>query len=131
METGYKTRQRQAILDYMAKNADVHLSVDDIFEALRNAGESVGKTTVYRHVERLAQSGNVRKYRLDGCTCYQYQMGKNCNEHFHLKCSQCGKLYHLDCSFMSDLDTHIFEHHGFRMDNTKTVIYGICKGCIS
>ncbi len=129
MKTGYKTRQRQIIFDYMVKNADVHLTVDDVFDALRSTGESVGKTTVYRHMERLAENGEVRKYHLDKGTCYQYQAGADCKEHFHLKCSQCGKLYHLDCSFMNDLDLHIFEHHGFRIDNTQTVLYGVCKCC--
>ena len=130
-DTGYKTKQRQLILDYMMAHASEHVTVEEVFDALKSQGESVGKTTVYRHMEKLVAAGSVRKYHIEGGTsaCYQYQSGNACHEHFHLKCVSCGKLIHLDCDFMHGIDSHIFEHHGFRIDNTQTVFYGVCSGC--
>ena len=130
-DTSYRTKQRQAILEYMMANSDAHMTVDAVFDALRQSGASVGKTTVYRHMEKLVAAGVVRKYHIEGgtCACYQYQSGEQCSEHFHLKCLQCGKLIHLDCEFMHGIDTHILKHHGFRINNTRTVLYGICSGC--
>jgi len=130
-DTGYRTKQRQAILDYMIAHAAEHVTVEEVFDALKASGESVGKTTVYRHIEKLVAAGSVRKYHIEGGTsaCYQYHNSEACGEHFHLKCISCGKLVHLDCEFMHGIDAHIFEHHGFRIDNTQTVLYGVCKQC--
>ena len=47
----YNTRQRELILDYIKKNAKKHLTADDIADALKS--ENVGKTTVYRYLEKL------------------------------------------------------------------------------
>ena len=52
-----------------------------------------------------------------------------CLEHFHLKCIECGKLIHIDCNYMKSLDEHILQHHGFKVDNSRTVLYGICNSC--
>ncbi|MBQ1555500.1 MAG: transcriptional repressor, partial [Clostridia bacterium] len=52
-----------------------------------------------------------------------------CDRHFHLKCTACGRIIHLDCGFMSEFEKHIGEHHGFRVDNARTVIYGLCEAC--
>ena len=130
-DTGYRTKQRQVILSYLMEHASLHLTVDDVYDALKKQGETVGKTTVYRHMEKLVTTGKVRKYHIEGGTsaCYQYNGEETCHEHFHLKCISCGKLIHLDCEFMRGIDTHIFEHHGFRVDNRQTVLYGVCSGC--
>jgi len=131
IKSEYRTRQSQIILNYMISHASEHVTVDEIFDALKKQGEAVGKTTVYRHVEKLVAAGSVRKYHLEGGTsaCYQYHRSEACGEHFHLKCVSCGKLMHLNCEFMHEIDEHIFEHHGFRIDNTQTVLYGVCNQC--
>lgn len=58
----YNTRQRELILDYIKKNAKKHLTADDIADALK--AEQVGKTTVYRYLEKLCEQNIVRKFIL-------------------------------------------------------------------
>ena len=62
------------VFDILLENKDRHLTADEIFEKLRKSGESVGKTTIYRHLEKLCTSGEVRKFTGgDGdSACYQY-----------------------------------------------------------
>ena len=50
------------VFDILLENKDRHLTADEIFEKLRKSGESVGKTTIYRHLEKLCASGEVRKF---------------------------------------------------------------------
>ena len=87
----YNTKQSKMVFDILLENKDRHLTADEIFEKLRKSGESVGKTTIYRHLEKLCASGEVRKFTGgDGdSACYQYA-GKNaeCREHYHLKCTK-------------------------------------------
>ena len=34
-------------------------------------------------------------------------------KHLHLKCVQCGRIYHLDCHFMDEVRAHLMAEHGF------------------
>lgn len=129
----YNTKQSKMVFDILLENKDRHLTADEIFESLKEKGESVGKTTVYRHLEKLCASGEVRKFAGgDGdSACYQYA-GKNaeCREHYHLKCTECGKLIHAECNFLSELSAHIYNEHGFKIDGSRTVLYGVCGDCL-
>ncbi|MDE5583197.1 MAG: transcriptional repressor [Ruminococcus sp.] len=131
-DTGYKTRQKEKLLDYLINNSGRHTNVQEISAFLMSEGTPVGTATIYRQLDRLVDSGVVRRYNFDGKTgaCYQY-IGNSgrCHEHFHLKCTSCGQLIHLDCGRLSDISRHIAEHHGFFIDPSKTVFYGICPEC--
>ncbi len=131
-QKSYKTRQRTQILDCLIDNKSKHLTADEISVILKKQGNEVGKTTVYRSLEKLMEEGSVRKYICEEgkSACFQYvDDSENCHRHFHLKCIKCGKLIHLECDYLSDLEQHIFEHHKFTVDNTKTVLYGVCEEC--
>ena len=132
MEVGYKTRQRALILQFLSDNRERHLSVDEVFDYLRAQQSPVGKSTVYRCLDRLVSQGRARRYFLgDGArACYQYVDGQGaCREHFHLKCIGCGQLFHVSCERLDEIAAHVLEHHGFQVDHTKTVLYGLCAGC--
>lgn len=126
----YRTKQRELIIEYMKNCPLPHITAGDILLHLRNEGASVGAATVYRQLDRMVESGQVRKFQLSGGACYQYVgENENCREHFHLKCLGCGKLLHIDCDYLSTIAPHILEHHGFEVDNSKTVMYGLCGDC--
>ena len=132
MEKGYKTKQREKILEHIKDSMDKHITAAEIVAQLNEAGPAVGVATVYRYLDKLVELGYVRKYILDDKlgACYQYvHNNEDCDEHFHLKCVECGELFHISCDYMQGIDTHVLEHHGFRIDNTKTVLYGKCKSC--
>lgn len=131
-DSGYKTRQKEKILDYLVRNKEKHTNVQEISAFLTAEGTPVGTATIYRQLDKLIDSGTVRRYNFDGKTgaCYQYiENDSDCHEHFHLKCTVCGKLIHLNCERLSGIDRHIFEHHGFQIDPSQTVFYGKCSDC--
>lgn len=130
--TSYKTKQRDQILDCLIKNKDRHITADEILAALNGEEPLVGKTTVYRYLDKLVSRGIVRRYFIEGgrSACYQY-MEQNgvCNKHFHLKCVDCGQLFHLECDYLGEMDSHIRDQHDFHVDHSKTVLYGQCGSC--
>lgn len=128
---GYRTRQREIILDYLKSNAGGHSTVHDIMDYLYSQRLSVGQTTVYRYLDRLAAAGRVRRYPSpDGATCYQYvDEQEQCHSHYHLKCTACGRLIHLECDEIQHLASHIADKHGFKLDGCMTVFYGCCANC--
>jgi len=127
----YKTKQKTIILDYLKSNKNLHLTIDEICIALKNNNTPVGTSTVYRQIQKLVDEGIVTKYSIDSesGSCYQYN-DENKKMHFHLKCTECSELFHASCTFMESVDDHIFSHHGFKVDNSRTVFYGICQNCL-
>ncbi|MBQ6942852.1 MAG: transcriptional repressor [Ruminococcus sp.] len=133
-DSGYNTTQKEKLLDFLINNNDKHTSAQEIDNYLRSVGSPVGMATIYRQLDRLVEAGTVRKFVIDGKTsaCYQYIDNKQeCQEHFHLKCRSCGKLIHLNCNKLMDINSHIAQHHGFIVDSSQTVFYGICADCAS
>lgn len=131
-ETSYITKQGELILSFLKSEPGCHFTADDIIKALANSGNSVGKATVYRHLDKLIKQGRVRKYIVDGgsSACFEYiEEGQKCHEHYHLKCSSCGKLLHVKCEYLDEVSEHILGHHGFIISPEKTVLYGICEDC--
>lgn len=132
----YNTKQRELILKYLCGQEGKHIKVEDILEYLKNNDTPVGKSTVYRYLDSLVEQNIVRKYTVeDGKgACYQFIGSGNhyhCMEHYHLKCSSCGELFHISCKFMDKINEHILNEHNFMVDNSKTVFYGICVKCQS
>ena len=133
-DSGYKTKQKEKILDYLIRNKEKHTNVQEIITFLTAEGNPIGTATIYRQLDKLVDCGMVRRYNFDGKTgaCYHYIENKEeCHEHFHLKCTICGKLIHLNCDRLSNINRHIFEKHGFQVDPSQTVFYGKCSECLS
>lgn len=130
MRREYSTRQKRDMLQFLTENPLKHYTIDALHGALREAGVSAGKTTVYRFLEQLAEQGRARKYQKDGGFFYQYLGDQpNCDAHFHLMCRACGALYHVDCNLLSMLARHIRSAHGFTIDPKESVFSGICGAC--
>lgn len=128
----YNTRQKAAIMSCIETMKKEHFTVDMICSMLIKRKENVGRTTVYRYLEKLASSGFLRKYAAQKgeSVCYQVVDDERvCNEHFHLKCEKCGSLIHMECDELNVVAEHIKNHHGFCLNPLKTVIYGVCEGC--
>lgn len=129
----YKTKQREAILDYIASLGGSHVTAVQIMEHFGNKDISIGRTTVYRHLDKLTESGKVRKYTIDGISgaCYQYVDNENdCRERLHLKCEDCGELFHLRSNMPNEVQQHIFDEHSFKVNTMKIILYGKCESCL-
>lgn len=128
----YNTKQKKLVLDIIKKNPDKQFSCDEITFLLMQQGTPVGKTTVYRQLEKLVSDGKLKKLNAPNSKSFIYQYldeESNCDKHMHLRCSVCGKYEHLGCDFMSRVNEHILMHHDFRVDNSNTEIVGICGNC--
>lgn len=131
--SAYRTRQRTAILAYFKEHPHTHVTADELIQKLHSSGILVGRSTVYRTLDRLVEAGTVRKFVSapgEGA-CYQFSVGDTsaCQSHFHLKCLVCGTLYHVGCDHLQELIDHLGEKHNFSVDYAKTVLLGTCEPC--
>lgn len=127
----YNTKQKSQLIDFFKSNMSRQLSINEIIDGVCRDGVS-GKSTIYRQLSKMVDNGTLlRVYGEDSkSVLYQY-VGKetHCDTHFHLKCTQCGKLIHLDCIQLDEIGTHIEKEHKFAIDKKKTVFYGVCGMC--
>lgn len=123
----YKTEQRKDLLDYMKKNTNKFVKVEDIEKYLKKKDISIGLTTIYRFLNSLEKQGKVRVEFREHTKYYQYIL-EECNNHFHLQCKKCGKIVHLHCEEIEELKLHIAKEHKFEIDSMATIM-GICTDC--
>lgn len=123
----YKTRQREIILSLFEKYPDKCFSAKDIIE---NCDINVGQATVYRTLTRLSEEDLLRRFRTDGgCDYYKLACHRSGTCHMHIVCRKCGDMIHSDCEFIDEMARHLLDAHGFQLDTSRTVIYGICRDC--
>ena len=128
MDNGYKTKQRELVLSYL-KNNDRCMSADEIIKGLATDGHAVSKTTVYRCLERFSRDGSASKFVNEPGQSAVYRYTATHCDHFHLKCTQCGATVCADCRFINRMQEHFYDHHGFTLSKSLTVIYGLCRSC--
>ena len=132
--SAYKTKQRDTLLTYLKTVAGKHITVNDICLHFSDQGQRIGQTTVYRHLEKMVDEGLVNKYVIDGSSpaCFEY-VGPDSHADaevcFHCKCEKCGRLIHLHCEELEEIQGHILAEHSFRLDPRRTVLYGLCDAC--
>ena len=132
----YQTQGRKKLLSFLLKYPDRQFTVDELHSAMTEAeadGEAStgGRSSLYRQLSKLCDEGCVRKYRADhqASFTYQYVGGLDCCHHFHLQCVVCGEVTHLECTVSDELLAHIAEHHRFRIDSGRSMLYGLCADC--
>ena len=129
----YKTKQREAILNYIISLDGSHVTAAQIALHFGKKTSPIGKTTIYRNLDRLTGVGKLRRYVADGLSgaCYQYVGKEKTNDaRLHLKCDCCGELLHLECEALDELERHISIKHAFQVNAMKTVLYGKCEDCL-
>lgn len=116
------------MLGFLQRN-DRCLSAEEIINGLAEEGHAVSKTTVYRCLERFSGDGTATRFAGDAGESAVYRYAGGHCDHFHLKCTECGRTVCADCGFINRMQEHFLAHHGFRMSKTQTVIYGLCRVC--
>jgi Fur family ferric uptake transcriptional regulator len=128
----YNTKQRDFLIAFFKSNAGRCFTIDEVLANAAASGDVIGQTTVYRNLETLAGEGVLLKHAMPSGSGAYFQYlahGAREPEHYHLLCTQCGGVTHLDCDFLNKLFAHLRREHKFDFDKQKTVFYGHCEKC--
>jgi len=125
----YSTQQRKILLDFLEKHSDESLSALDIINNLAKQG--ISKSAVYRNLAALEEEGKVKRTVKLGerTSYYQYMASEYCKNKIHIHCIKCGKTAHISGSLAKRIGSSIQLEDDFQIDNSETVIYGLCKNC--
>lgn len=119
------TKARVAILNILS-DSDHSLTVEMIFEKLKNLAIDINLSTVYRCVEQFEEKEIVDKFVLkEGIFSYRIKG----EEHKHLlECSICHKEIQVPCP-MKQIEELVQNETGFTLMEHNLIMKGICKDC--
>ena len=120
------TRQRAAI-SALLENLDDFRSAQELHDVLRERGENIGLTTVYRTLQAMATAGQVDTLRADtGEAVY-----RRCSEHHHhhLVCRSCGATVEVGDREVEAWAARVAAEHGFSDVGHTIEIFGTCSAC--
>ena len=121
------TRQRTAVADLLGR-VDGFRSAQELHDLLRTEGASVGLTTVYRHLQALADAGQVDVLRnADGESVYR--RCPTAEHHHHLVCRSCGRSVEVDGPEVEAWAARTARAHGFTDVEHTVEVFGTCEAC--
>ncbi|MDO5408825.1 MAG: transcriptional repressor [Lachnospiraceae bacterium] len=128
----YRTKNREMMLAYLKANKDRTVYVSDIHDYMKEQGVNVNITTIYRFLDKLQEEHRILKYAVEKGESAGFQYvgeGHSCEAHLHIKCSECGRVVHLDCGFMDEIRSHLEQYHHFQLQCSGSSLFGICDEC--
>ena len=99
-----------------------HLTVEQIFQKLRDIHPQVVLATVYNNLNRLLEEGLIRKVSVEGMPDRYDKMKK----HDHLVCKRCGKLADIT---LEDLTASLKKQLGNDFLSYDLKVFYICPAC--
>jgi Fur family transcriptional regulator, ferric uptake regulator len=120
------TKQRTAV-SAVLNDTDGFNSAQELHALLRERGERVGLTTVYRTLQGLADAGEIDVMRPPGGE-YLY---RRCSQghHHHLVCRACGNAVEVEGPAVETWAERVAAQNGY-VDVSHTVeIFGTCPDC--
>ena len=119
------TLPRLRILSLFENSKDRHLSAEDIYKVMINAGEDVGLATVYRVLTQFEQAGLLIRHHFEsGKAVFELNGGSH---HDHIVCIKCGRVEEFYDAEIEKRQKSAAEKLGFEMQDHSLTIYGACK----
>jgi Fur family ferric uptake transcriptional regulator len=122
------TRQRTAVAEVLDR-VDGFRSAQELHDLLRHDGASVGLTTVYRHLQALAEAGHIDVLRTDGGEAV-YRRCPTAVHHHHLVCRSCGRSVEVEGPEVETWAARVSDEHGFTDVSHTVEVFGTCGPCV-
>ena len=124
---GRATRQRAAVMALLSE-VDEFRSAQDLHAMLREQGDAVGLTTVYRTLQALADAGEVDTMRPPNGEHLYRRCGQE-DHHHHLVCRSCGATVEVAGPAVEQWAAKVAAEHGYQQVAHTVEIFGDCPSC--
>ena len=115
------TLPRVKILEILENSQDRHLSAEDVYKALLEAGDDVGLATVYRVLTQFESAGLVKRHNFDGGhSVFELDRG---DHHDHMVCVETGKVIEFHNAQIEKLQQQIATELGYEITGHSLVLY--------
>lgn len=121
------TQPRRRILEIMDKDNNHHMSAEEIYRELIEAGEEIGLATVYRVLTQFEEAGLVVRHHFEGGqSVFELDHGEH---HDHLVCVKCNRVEEFCDNEIEKKQQEIAKKAGYTITDHSLNIFGICPEC--
>ena len=115
------TLPRLKILEILENTEQRHLSAEDIYKELLDAGEDIGLATVYRVLTQFESADLVTRHNFEGGhSVFELDDGEH---HDHMVCVETGDVVEFISEEIERLQHEIAEKHGYELLDHSLVLY--------
>jgi Fur family ferric uptake transcriptional regulator len=115
------TLPRVKILQMLDTADQRHMSAEDVYKALMEAGEDVGLATVYRVLTQFEAAGLVVRHNFDGGHAV-FELADG-GHHDHMVCVDSGDVIEFFDHDIEKLQKEIVQRHGYELVDHNLVLY--------
>jgi Fur family ferric uptake transcriptional regulator len=115
------TLPRVKILQILENSESRHMSAEDVYKSLIDAGEDVGLATVYRVLTQFESADLVVRHNFDGGHAV-FELAKG-EHHDHMVNLETGEVVEFFNEEIEKLQHEIAEKHGFELIDHSLVLY--------
>jgi Fur family ferric uptake transcriptional regulator len=127
---GVRSTRQGALVREQLGAAGGFCSAQAVYSELRASGESIGLSTVYRHLQNLAESGAADTLQAgDGEALYRLCGTSSAGHHHHLVCRVCGRAVEIEGRGVERWAVQVAEQHGFSEVEHTVELLGRCAEC--
>jgi Fur family ferric uptake transcriptional regulator len=118
------TLPRMRILELLEANEARHVSAEDVYKILLDAGDDIGLATVYRVLTQFEAAGLITRHNFEGGhSVFELNRGKH---HDHIVCNQCGEIVEFVDETIERCQRQVAQKAGFDIRHHSLIIYGDC-----
>ncbi|MEE4659907.1 MAG: ferric iron uptake transcriptional regulator [Halieaceae bacterium] len=104
-----------------AHTDDQHMSAEDVYRALLDAGEDVGLATVYRVLTQFETAGLVARHNFEtGHSVFELARGEH---HDHMVCMDSGEVIEFLDPVIEKRQHELAKEHGYELVDHSLVLY--------
>ena len=123
-EAGLKvTLPRIRILEIFEESETKHLSADEVYKKLFEAGDEVGLATVYRVLTQFESAGILMKQNFENGHSV-YELTPN-DHHDHMVCLKTGKVIEFTNEIIEEQQEKLAEERGYKIVDHRLELYGV------
>ena len=128
-EAGYRRGRSRSLVVEMLGEQDCAVSARDIDDQLRERGSTVGRASVYRTLETLAELKLVQRLDL-GSGEKRYEPHRpGGHHHHHFVCDHCGDVQPFEDPDLERALEKLSNRVGYDVDGHDVVLHGACEDC--
>ncbi len=126
---------QQNIICETVKNMTTHPSPDEVYNEVHSKYPTIGRATVYRVLNKLAEKGEIKKVSMPNAAD---RFDFRTDDHIHMRCTHCNRVFDAEFDGSDELlkqlnellsRDHKSELSGFQSEGAHVSLYGICREC--
>ena len=119
------TMQRRAVFGAILSRED-HPTADQIFDSIKSKLPSLSRTSVYRILDTLVETGMVTRICHPGSGA---RFDPHIGQHHHLVCMKCQRIFDLEAPQLDSIRFPDVRKHGFEINEYHIHFRGTCAQC--